>query len=121
MGPDETFRWEIVLPAVPECGKEKVFMHPEVEKEYRPVGYKHNLTLSETQINCQGADCLFAFEFNISEAPLVSDSSICPIVDFKFMHIEEPIYVLTRESDQEVKIETNGKVARIEIHIDIVA
>jgi hypothetical protein len=85
--PGQTFLSEAVLGG-PECGKETVSMKPESMPMYRPDGYKHNMTLSETQINCQGADCLFVFEFNISEAPLVSDSLACPIVDFKFMQVD---------------------------------
>lgn len=110
--PGQVFLSEAVLPA---CGKEKVFMRPEIVEEYRPVGYKYNITLSEEQINCKGTDCLDVKEFPISEGPLVSDTSFCPVLDFKIMHLDEK-GVPTHYSDQEVKIEkdSTGKVVRME-------
>jgi len=92
------------------CGEETVFMRPEL------VEHNFDMILKEEQINCQGADCLVIHEFNMTDAPMASDSSLCPIVDFKFMYVDEK-GVLTHDSNQEVKIEkdSTGKVARIEI------
>jgi hypothetical protein len=81
--PGQMLMLEFTLPV---CGSNKISVNPSMETVFA-YGKRYNAGLSETEILCQGTDCINESpEWEINDGPLVSSDPSCPITDIQMMY-----------------------------------